>query len=100
MPYTMLDCHLRDGDRPSVLCPKKTGNLLKHLTSCFRLMVLLDVTTGLRRSELLALKWVDVDFSTLELNVVRSIYLRNVGHCKTEASRKPVPLDAHVAGDL
>ncbi len=63
-------------------------------------MVLLDVTTGLRRSELLALKWSDVDFSTLELNVVRSIYLRNVGNCKTEASRKPVPLDAHVAADL
>ena len=44
--------------------------------------------------------WSDVDFSTLELNVVRSIYLRNVGNCKTEASRKPVPLDAHVAADL
>ena len=63
-------------------------------------MVLLDVTTGLRRSELLALKWSDVDFSSLELNVVRSIYLRMIGSCKTEASRKPVPLDAHVAADL
>jgi integrase len=63
-------------------------------------MVLLDVTTGLRRSELLAMKWSDVDFSRLELNVVRSIYLRMIGNCKTEASRKPVPLDAHVAADL
>jgi integrase len=63
-------------------------------------MVLLGVTAGLRRSELLALKWSDVDFSTLELNVVRSIYLRMIGNCKTEASRKPVPLDAHVAADL
>jgi integrase len=63
-------------------------------------MVLLDVTTGLRRSELLALKWSDVDFSTLELNVVRSIYLRMVGNCKTETSRRPVPLDVHVATDL
>jgi integrase len=63
-------------------------------------MVLLDVTTGLRRSELLALKWSDVDFLTLELNVVRSIYLRMVGNCKTEASRKPVPLDIQVAADL
>jgi integrase len=63
-------------------------------------MVLLDVTTGLRRSELLGLKWSDVDFSSLELNVVRSIYLGMVRNCKTEASRKPVPLDAHVAADL
>jgi integrase len=59
------------------------------LNSCFRLMVLLDVTTGLRRSELFALKWRDVDFSRLELNVVRSAYLRIVGNCNTDASRKP-----------
>ena len=38
--------------------------------------------------------------TTLELNVVRSIYLRMIGNCKTEASRKPVPLDVHVAADL
>jgi integrase len=80
--------------------PHEIQNLLLQLNSSFRLMVLLDVTTGLRRSELLALKWSDVDFSSLELNVVRSIYLRIVGDCKTEASRKPVPLDAHVAAEL
>ena len=63
-------------------------------------MVLLDVTTGLCRSELFALKWSDVDFSHLCLNVLRSIYLRHIGDCKTEASRKPVPLDERVAADL
>jgi integrase len=63
-------------------------------------MVLLDATTGLRRSELFALKWSDVDFSHLCLNVLRSIYLRHIGDCKTEASRKPVPLDERVAADL
>jgi integrase len=64
------------------------------------MMVLLDATTGLRRSELFALKWSDVDFSSLELNVTRSIYLRTIGHCKTEASRKPVPIDVQVVADL
>ena len=63
-------------------------------------MVLLDVTTGLRRSELFALKWSDVDFSNMRLDVLRSIYLGHVGDCKTEASRKPVPLDDRVAADL
>ncbi len=63
-------------------------------------MILLDATTGLRRSELFALKWSDVDFSNLELNVTRSIYLRTIGNCKTEASRKPIPIDAQVAADL
>ena len=54
-------------------------------------MVLLDAATGLRRSELLALKWEDIDFERLQINVRRSIYLNVVGNCKTEASRKPVP---------
>jgi integrase len=49
---------------------------------------------------LFALKWSDVDFSHLCLNVLRSIYLRHIGDCKTEASRKPVPLDERVAADL
>jgi integrase len=55
-------------------------------------MVILAVTTGLRRSELFALKWRD--------DVQRSIYLGKVGNCKTDASRKPVPLYERVAADL
>jgi integrase len=59
-----------------------------------------DVTTRLRRSELFALKWSDIDFSNLLLDVQRSIYLGKIGNCKTEASRKPVPLDERVAADI
>jgi integrase len=84
---------------PEVLEPSEIQGLLLHLKSCFRLMVLLDVTTGLRRSELFALKWSDVDFSNMRLDVMRSIYLGHIGDCKTEASRKPVPLDDRVAAD-
>src|SRR5712671_3244346 len=40
------------------------------------------------------------DFSNLRLDVLRSIYMRHIGDCKTEASRKPVPLDERVAADL
>ena len=39
-------------------------------------------------------------FSNLRLDVVRSIYWRHIGDCKTEASRKPLPLDERVAADL
>src|ERR1700733_1310332 len=56
--------------------------------------------SGLRRSEPLALKWSDVDFDELQINVRRSIYLNVIGHCKTEASRKPVPMDPIVASEL
>ena len=58
------------------------------------------VTTGQRRSELFALKSLDVDFSNLTIDVQRSIYLGKIGTCKTEAYRKPVPLDERVAADL
>ena len=85
---------------PEVLEPREIQNLLLQLNSCFRLMVILDVTTGLRRSELFALKWGDVDFAGLRLDILRSIYLQHIGTCKTEASCKPVPLEERVAADL
>jgi integrase len=56
--------------------------------------------TGIRRGELLALKWDDVDYERLELNVTRSIVHHVIGTCKTKTSRKPVPLDALVADVL
>ena len=55
---------------------------------------------GLRVSELLALRWIDVDFDALELNVTRSIWHQVVGECKTEASAKPVPMDSYMAEDF
>jgi integrase len=63
-------------------------------------MVFLDAATGLRRSELLALKWEDVDFERFQIQVRRSIYQNVAGSCKTEASRKPVPMDLTLASEL
>ncbi len=71
-----------------------------QLDGSFRVMVFLDAASGLRRSELLALKWGDIDFDELQINVRRSIYLNVVGNCKTEASRKPVPMDLILASAL
>jgi integrase len=99
-PITLVRQSAKRMRIPEVLEPSEIQALLLQLKSCYRLMVLLDVTTGLRRSELFALKWSDVDFSNMRLDVLRSIYLGHVGDCKTEASRKPVPLDDRVAADL
>jgi integrase len=78
----------------------ETAALLKKLDSCFRLMVLMAATTGLRRGELFALKWADVDFSNLEIRVTRFIFRQVVGKCKTEGSCRPIHIDASVAADL
>ena len=55
---------------------------------------------GLRRGELAGLKWEDVDFKHLHLNVSRSLVDQHVGRVKTEVSRKLMPMDEYVARDL
>jgi len=85
---------------PDVLTSDEVRQLLPALGPRERIMVLLDVATGLRQSELFALKWKDVDFSNKQLWVTRSIVQQVVGHCKTEASQKPVPLHDHLISSL
>ncbi|HTU50750.1 MAG TPA: site-specific integrase [Acidobacteriaceae bacterium] len=82
---------------PAVLSIEQLKALVEQLKEPGKTAVLLDILTGLRVSELLALKWSDVDFENLELHVTRSIALQRVGPCKTEASQKPVPLDPELA---
>ena len=63
-------------------------------------MVLIALGAGLRRSELFALKWKDIDFAAEHISVARSIVNQVVGTCKTEASQKPVPLHSALAHAL
>jgi integrase len=76
---------------PDVLTSTEVQSLLANLRFRERTLVLLAVTTGLRRSELFALKWKDVDFESKQPHVRRSIVDRVIGACKTESSQKPVP---------
>ena len=62
--------------------------------------MLLAAGTGLRMSELFALKWKDIDFERNEMSVTRSIVNQVLGPCKTEASQKPVPFDVRLAQAL
>jgi len=76
---------------PDILTTHEVQSLLANLRFRERTLVLLAVTTGLRRSEIFALKWKDVDFQTKQIHVTRSIVQNVVGICKTESSQKPVP---------
>jgi hypothetical protein len=42
----------------------------------------------------------DVNFRAREISVTRSIVFQVVGPCKTEASKKPIPLDSYLAKAL
>lgn len=85
---------------PDVLELSELQLLLSRLAVRERTLALLDAATGLRVSELLALRWDDVDFKNLEIRVTESIWHQVVGVCKTEASAKPVPMDEYMAEDL
>jgi integrase len=85
---------------PVVLEAAEFQRLLGKLGLRERVMVWVTMTTGLRRGELAGLKWCDVSFEKLRINLVRSIVDQKVGNVKTEASKKPIPIDPYVAEDL
>lgn len=65
-----------------------------------RAMIVCDALTGMRRSKLMGLQWCDLDFFEMRINIVRSVVNQAIGNCKTEASRKPVVMDEHIAQAL
>ncbi len=99
-PITAVRQSAKRSKVPIILTIEQIQALLPHLQEPCRTAVLLDVATGLRVGELLGLKWADVDSEKLEINVTRSVVKQKVGPCKTEASQKPIPLDAELAEQL
>jgi integrase len=87
-------------ETPDILEIGEMRSILAELGIRDRAIVSLDMITGLRRGELAGLRWADIDFERLIVNVVRSVVDQRTGKCKTEASAKPVPIDQYTAGDL
>jgi integrase len=99
-PITLVRQSAKRTRVPDVLTVEEIGTLLSELREPWRTAVYVAVTTGLRVSELLALKWADVDFVTGEICLSRGIVRQRIGTMKTEASRRPLPLDAGLADVL
>lgn len=74
--------------------------LILELPQKMRVIGIVAATTGLRISEVLGLKWKDIDWKALQMEVARSVVDGIVGKCKTETSRRPVPLDEFTAEEL
>jgi len=99
-PISMVRQSAKRRTIPEVLSVDEIKRLIAALNIRERTLVLVAAGTGLRQSELFALKWKDVDFVKGEMSVTRSIVNQVVGPCKTEASQKPVPLDAYLVQAL
>jgi integrase len=85
---------------PTILHAVEIQRLLDNVTALPRLLIFLDVTTGLRQSELFGTRWSDLEFDNDEINVVRSVVHGVISRCKTESSAKPIPMNPLLAGML
>ncbi|MBI1748205.1 MAG: tyrosine-type recombinase/integrase [Acidobacteria bacterium] len=99
-PITSVRQSSKRQKAPDVLTAPEIMAILKELAEPLRTMIELDAFTGLRRGELIGLRWEDTDFDSLVLHVRRSVVAMVEGAPKTEASQKEVPLDAQLAQSL
>src|SRR5215472_12196148 len=85
---------------PDVLEVEEFQRLQAELRLRERILVWLDMTLGLRRGELAGLRWEDIRFEDLSVMARRSVVDQVVGNVKTEASKRPIPIDPFIAEDL
>lgn len=83
--------------KPFVLTVEQYYAVLDQLPEPYRTMVVGAQCTGLRVSEILALKWEDIDFESLAMRVTRKAVNGRVSRVKTEYSEDDLPLDPDFA---
>jgi integrase len=77
-PLSKVRCSAKRLREPDVVTPEEFQALLGELQLRERTMVMLIGSTGLRRSELIALRWCDVNLNTMEISVTRSCVRREL----------------------
>jgi integrase len=85
---------------PDLLEVEEFQRLQAELRVRERILVWLDMSTGLRRGELAGLRWEDILFQELAIMAQRSVVDQVIGKVKTEASKRPIPIDPYIAEDL
>lgn len=82
------------------LTPEQAARLLDKLSPLARAMVGLAILSGLRRGELFALRWRDIDEGTRTLTVREAVYDGKFSTPKTEAGLRQIPLSGVALGFL
>jgi len=85
---------------PMVLTPEQFQELAVQLPEPYRVMATVAMCTGLRISEVLALRWEHVDFEAGTMRVQQGVVDGRIGATKTEASKDDIPLDGDFAEAL
>jgi integrase len=88
---------VREADPDILTITELTAMLSRIESPAIRVMVAVAATTGLRRSEIRGLRWDDLDFDRLWLNLHRGLVRKSETKMKTKASRKGVPMNPELA---
>ena len=75
---------------PLVLTLSQCVEIMANLTGMRRVLVLTDAATGLRISEILALRWSDIDVANSCIRVTRAYVYGKFGPPKSRASKKRI----------
>jgi integrase len=87
-------------ERAKALTHDEVAALLTAVPEHHRLMVGLMLRTGLRISEVLGLRWQDVDREKREVRVRQAVVYGKVGPPKSKRARRSVPVKESVLRDL
>jgi integrase len=106
-PTIGLDLDLPERDDPRPVIPTKIelqaiiGSATARKSRLWRALVLAAVFCGLRASELRGLRWADVDFDGLQINVTqRADASHNIGKLKSKAAYRSLRLSPLVLNAL
>ncbi|HYD16497.1 MAG TPA: tyrosine-type recombinase/integrase [Candidatus Nanoarchaeia archaeon] len=86
--------------KPRSLTIEEFREFLRHLDQPFRTMAIVQALLGLRISEVLGLRWVDVDWLGSTLCIERAVVCQTVDEVKTAGSGRPLPLAPELVEEL
>jgi len=79
--------------KPQIVAPEKFQELVAVLREPYKTMAIVAMCTGMRVSEVLALRWEHIDFKSGIMLVQQGVVNGRIGKVKTEASHDEIPLD-------
>jgi len=86
--------------KPRTMTIEEFHRICAILTEPYRTMSIVGVCLGLRWSELVGLKWQDIDWLNGELRLQRAVVKQIEDEVKTVHSSKPLALDGRILGVL
>ncbi len=83
-----------------ILSPEEIRVFLDHVTPDFKTFFLTAILTGMRRGELLGLKWCDIDWNSNQINVRRSLWKDQFVSPKSKKSVRCIDMSPYLTNEL